>query len=339
MIACAAAIDGQLLDEARPALPGGSSLLIAASGASRLGGHGGLGEVVKDAGDDPDVTHGARIRAVAGPAGSPGLHLSGGAGVGRATKPGLALEVGQWAINPVPRRMLEENLGPFLAKMGGEGLSVKLEIADGERLAQKTMNPRLGIVGGLSILGTTGLVKPFSHGAYVAAIDSAMRVARAAGAAEAVLATGGRSEALARRDRPDLPEGSFIQIADFFRAGLRLAAHHGFKSIGLAEFFGKAIKQAQGLPYTHAHHGDLSLAPLADLAAGLGLDPETAGLIGSAPTAMAALEVLRAAGALSLAEPVARRALAAARRFAGGGPRLWVRIYDFDGSLLAQASD
>jgi cobalt-precorrin-5B (C1)-methyltransferase len=177
------------------------------------------------------------------------------------------------------------------------------------------------------------LVKPFSHGAYVAAIDSAMRVARAAGAKEAVLTTGGRSEALARRDRPDLPEGAFVQIADFFRAGLKLAVHHGFETIGLAVFFGKAVKQAQGLPYTHAHHGDLSLAPLAEMVAAF--DPEAGSLVALAPTAMAALEILRDRGALDVVEPVARRVLAAARAFAGAGPKTWVRIYDFDGTLLA----
>jgi cobalt-precorrin-5B (C1)-methyltransferase len=332
MIACALAVDGKIVDRALPGLPGGSIIEIAASRAARVPG-GAEGEVIKDAGDDPDVTHGARITALVERVGRPGLELFGGSGVGRATKPGLTIAVGQWAINPVPARMLRENLAPFLAKLGGGGLSVRLGIVDGERLAQKTLNPRLGIVGGLSILGTTGLVKPYSHGAYVGAIDGAMRVARATGSNEAVLTTGVRSEALARRDRPDLPEEAFFQIADFFRAGLKLAVHHGFKAVGLAVFFGKAVKQAQGLPYTHAHHGDLSLAPLADLVAAR--DPEAGRLVALAPTAMAALEILRDRGALALVEPVARRVLAAARAFAGSEPKIWVRIYDFDGTLLA----
>ena len=294
-------------------------------------------EVVKDAGDDPDVTNKARISAAVEIVSSPGLILAGGTGVGLVTKPGLVVKVGEWAINPSPRRMLADNLAPILASLKGEaGLKVTIEIAQGESLALKTLNPRLGIVGGLSILGTTGLVKPFSHGAYVGAIDSAFKVARAAGLNEMVLTTGVRSEALARADRPDLPETAFVQIADFFRAGVKLAVHHGFGTIGLAIFFGKAVKQAQGTPYTHAHHGDLDLAPLRDCVRDFGLETEK--MFIHSPTAMAALEVLKSRGALGAVELVAAKVLAAARAFAGPKPRIWVRIYDFGGPLLAYAA-
>ncbi|MDR2455770.1 MAG: cobalt-precorrin-5B (C(1))-methyltransferase CbiD [Deltaproteobacteria bacterium] len=335
LAAASLAVSGKAPDRIEPTLPGGSKLGIDLIEASGRPGRPCRCAVVKDAGDDPDVTNGALISASVEIVKAPGLILAGGAGVGLVTKPGLVVKVGQWAINPSPRRMLADNLSEVLASLEGSGLKVTIEIAGGEALALKTLNPRLGIIGGLSILGTTGLVKPFSHGAYVGAIDSAFRVARAAKCQEIVLTTGVRSEALARADRPDLPETAFVQIADFFRSGIKLAVHHHFSAIGLAVFFGKAVKQAQGTPYTHAHHGDLTLEPLAECVRDFWAETER--LFVSAPTAMAALEVLRARGALGAVPLVAGKVLAAARAFAGPGPNLWVRIYDFDGPLLALA--
>jgi cobalt-precorrin-5B (C1)-methyltransferase len=288
--------------------------------------------VVKDAGDDPDVTNSARIGAAVGRRVAPGLALSGGSGVGRVTKPGLVLPPGEWAINPVPRSMILENLSPFLPE-DGPGLEVEIFIEGGEDLAQSTLNPRLGIVGGLSVLGTTGLVRPFSNAAYIATIDSALSIARAAGLTECVLTTGGRSEGLGRRDRPDLPEEAFVMIADFFAGGLKLAAKRGFRTVGLAVFFGKAVKQAAGHPYTHAHKTDLDLAPLVSWLPGIP-DAVKASVLAS-NTALHALEVLKAEGLTGLVPKVAERALVSARSYAGPGPDLWMRLFDFDGSVLA----
>ncbi|MDR1309018.1 MAG: cobalt-precorrin-5B (C(1))-methyltransferase CbiD [Deltaproteobacteria bacterium] len=327
--------DGRPPDQVEIALPQGRRLAIGLSEASIGPGGSARVVVVKDAGDDPDVTNGARIAVTLRPSPRAGLEISGGQGVGRVTRPGLVLAVGQWAVNPVPRSMLGENLAPFM--VDGQGLEAAISIEDGERLALRTLNPRLGIVGGLSILGTTGLVKPFSHRAYVATIDNALSVARAGGSREVVLATGRRSEALARQARPDLPEEAFVQIADFFRAGLALATSHGFEAIGLAEFFGKAVKQAAGFPYTHAHHNDMDLGTLAGWLDGLG--PEPLGLIASAPTALAALAVLKEFRALDMVPIVAGKVLASARGFAGPGPLIWVSVFDFDGHLLAHGQD
>jgi cobalt-precorrin-5B (C1)-methyltransferase len=326
-------VDGRPPDLVEPLLPGGKMLALNIADAFRNKSGAAQAVIVKDAGDDPDVTNGARIGATVQRNSQPGITVVGGPGVGRATKAGLVLKVGQWAINPVPMRMLLENLAPFLGP--DSGLLVSVFIEKGQELATKTLNPRLGIVGGLSVLGTTGLVRPYSHGAYVAAVDSAMKVARAAGAEEIVLTTGTRSEDLARRDRPDLPEGSFIQIADFFRSSLKLAVHHGFRTIGLAVFFGKAVKQAAGVPYTHAHHGDLTLAHLTKAIEQFGEEITRAFL--SSPTALAALEVLKEYQAMEVVDYVARQALESARAFTGPLPAIWVRIYDFDGTVLAKA--
>ncbi|MDR2442551.1 MAG: cobalt-precorrin-5B (C(1))-methyltransferase CbiD, partial [Deltaproteobacteria bacterium] len=229
--------DGRPPDQVEPNLPGKRSLILNLSDAHLSDGRA-QATIIKDGGDDPDVTNGARVGASVMRTTQCGLTIIGGPGVGRVTKPGLVLKIGEWAINPVPLRMLADNLAPFLRP--DSGLLVSISIDDGEQIATKTLNPRLGIVGGLSVLGTTGLVKPFSHGAYVATIDSSMKVARALGSWEIVLTTGVRSEEFARRDRPDLIPEAFIQIADFFRTSLKLAVRHEFKKIGLGIFFGKA---------------------------------------------------------------------------------------------------
>jgi cobalt-precorrin-5B (C1)-methyltransferase len=290
--------------------------------------------VIKDGGDDPDVTNGASVSVSFSRRAGKGLTIVGGHGVGRVTRPGLILPVGEWAVNPVPRRMLMDNLADFLLESAAQ---VEISIADGERLAQKTLNPRLGVLGGLSVLGTTGLVKPFSNQAYVATIDSAMSVAKAAGAEEIVLSTGVRSEDLGRKARPDLPEECFVQIADFFRTGLKLAVKHGFSVVGLCEFFGKAVKQAANHPYTHAHHHDMDLSFLAGWFPDLSEDLKRE--IGAAPSALAALAALKERRSLHLIPVVAAKVLTSARGFAGPGPRLWVRIFDFDGALLAEETD
>jgi cobalt-precorrin-5B (C1)-methyltransferase len=320
-------------------LPRGLGLEVGVEGYSSSEGAASA-TVRKDAGDDPDVTNGALIGARLSRWEGPGVLILGGPGVGRFTKPGLPLPPGEWAINPVPRAMIRENLSPFLGE-GVPGLRVEISVEDGELLAQSTLNPRLGIAGGISILGTSGLVRPFSHPAYLATIDAAMGVARALGSEEIVLSTGGRSEGFARRERPDLPGEAFVMIADYFRGGLRRAARHGFKTVGLSSFFGKAAKQAMGLPNTHARRRPLDPGDILGLLQGLpgGIPPAARREIGGANTALAALGILRGHGLLPGVALVARKALEGARGFLGPGPGLWVRVFDFDGSVLAHERD
>jgi cobalt-precorrin-5B (C1)-methyltransferase len=287
--------------------------------------------VVKEAGDDPDVTNQARIGVRLEERDS-GLTLVGGLGVGKVTKPGLVLPPGEWAINPKPRQYLAQNLEPYLRETG---LLVQVFIQNGEKLALKTLNPRLGIVGGLSVLGTTGLVKPFSHAAYLATIDSALNVAKAMGLEEIILTTGGRSEELARSLRPDLPPEGFIQIADYFAAALIKAAKKRFLTIGLAVFFGKAVKQAAGYRSTHAHHNEMDLSLLAAWLKPL--NPKVLNQIAQAPTALAALAVIKEERLIGAVEIVAQRIVAKAQAFTGPLPKIWATIFDFDGTILAQA--
>lgn len=336
---------GQEMERVDVSLPDGGGLKIPVVSPERLSGRRYKTVVVKDAGDDPDVTNKARIAAevelMPVPSGQGALEICGGAGVGMVTKPGLLVEPGDAAINPVPRQMIARAVRQALAWAAPEQeyeVKVTISVEKGEKLAKRTLNPRLGILGGISILGTSGLVKPFSHEAYTESIDLGLSVAKAEGVREAVLTTGGKSEKRAMRLRPDLPETAFVQIADFFGYALKACAKAGMQRVGLVSFFGKAVKQAAGLEYTHAHKAAMDLPLLADWLQKAGLEKSVASEIAGANTARQALDILRTAKMLGLAEEVGRRMLRSARGFAGPGLDVWVVILDYDGPSLYSGS-
>lgn len=301
--------------------------------------------LIKDAGDDPDVTNKAKIKAEVQllpvlPE-EACLEICGGSGVGLVTKAGLPVEPGEPAINPVPREMIRRAVRQALAWAAPDksfAVRVTISVEQGEKLARHTLNPRLGILGGISILGTSGLVKPFSHEAYTQTIDMALSVAQAAGCLEVVLTTGGKSEKRAMILRPDLSPVSFVQIADFFGYSLRACVQAGMRRVGLVSFFGKAVKQAAGLEYTHAHKAAMDLPLLAGWLGEAGLEEGRARQIAQANTARQALDILRLAGRLDLVVEVGRRMLASARGFAGPGPGLWAMIIDYNGEGLYSGS-
>jgi cobalt-precorrin-5B (C1)-methyltransferase len=296
--------------------------------------------VIKDAGDDPDVTHGAEIGAVArlltptAPgAGPSGVVISGGDGVGRITKPGLELPPGEAAINPGPRRMITQAVGEALAAHGLNGtVAVEIFVPRGQDIARKTLNARLGIIGGISILGTTGIVRPMSHEAFTATIDAGLSVARACGLEHVVVSTGRRSERFAQRLWPQWPEEGFVQIGDFFKKSLELAAQKGFGRVVLAVFFGKALKMAQGEPQTHAAQSELSLNTLAGWAIGQTGDQGLAEKIRGCNTAREAFLLIHPGQPTLLAE-VGKRVLSAAGRFAGQGVKIQSVIFDYEGQV------
>jgi len=292
--------------------------------------------VVKDAGDDPDCTHGAHLTATVRPAPSPGVHLKGGEGVGTVTRPGLGLPVGAPAINPVPRRMIEEHVAEALAEGGPEGVEVTLSVPGGAEMATKTLNARLGIEGGISILGTTGIVKPYSTAAFRASVEQGVQVAAAQGATEVVLTTGGRSEGFARALRPDLPEAAFVQMGDFVGFALQCAARCGVRRVTVCGMIGKLSKLADGRRQTHAAGSQVNTALLARLARAGGASREVAGAIAEANTARHAMELAAAGGFAGLADAVAERAARHAARFAGGGVEVAVVLTDFDGNVVGR---
>src|SRR3989440_3209784 len=204
--------------------------------------------VVKDAGDDPDVTHGAHLTATVAWRPGTGVELAGGEGVGVVTKPGLGLAVGGPAINPVPRTMIAQAVTEVV---GQRGVHVVISVPDGDKMARKTTNRRLGILGGISILGTTGIVRPFSTASWRASVVQAIQVAAGQGETTVVLCTGGRPEKAAMALLPDRPEVCFIEVGDFTGAALRTAVTHGVTPGVFVGLVGKLTQLASGVLMTH----------------------------------------------------------------------------------------
>ena len=246
--------------------------------------------------------------------------------------------MGQAAINDGPRQMITRAVAEVLDRRPETAaVTVEVFIPEGRRLAEKTLNARLGIVGGLSILGTTGWVHPLSHEAYIATIQSAVNVAAATGCRKLVMTTGRRSERFAQSRWPDLPEEGFVQIGDFFKAGCEAAAVKGFDRLVLAVFFGKAVKMAQGVEHTHAAKSELTLTRLARWTQRMTGDETIAGHVAAANTARHALEYLRP-GCPGVIRKVGDEMIRAARKFAGGQDVRGV-MFDYDGTLLYNSED
>jgi cobalt-precorrin-5B (C1)-methyltransferase len=262
--------------------------------------------VVKDAGDDPDVTHGARLTATVRWREQPGIDLQGGVGVGVVTKPGLGLEPGAPAINPVPRQMITQAVGEVV-DLAEHGVEVVISVPDGERMARKTTNARLGILGGISILGTTGIVRPFSTASWRASVEQAISVLAAQGEDTVVLCTGGRTEKGAMALLPQLPEVCFVEVGDFTGAALRKAAEHHLGAVVFAGMAGKLTKLASGVLMTHYTRSKVDLGLLSDITLAAGGAPGLAERVAQANTARHATELWEQAGLL----PAAGRELCA----------------------------
>lgn len=297
--------------------------------------------VIKDAGDDPDITHKAEIGALVEIGAdsdsihtSPPIVITGGQGVGTVTKPGLDVPPGEPAINPMPRRMIIQAIMEVLRQHGIlAAVSTEIFVTDGEKLAQKTLNARLGIIGGLSILGTTGVVRPLSHDAYTATIRAALGVARSAGASAVVLTTGRRSERFAQKEFRNLKEEAFVQIGDFFKMSLETTAEFGFKQVILAVFFGKAVKMALGVAHTHAAKSSMALARLARWALDATGDQPLARRIETANTARHALDFIWP-DYPRVVDRVGLNLVRSATAFAGPDVRVRAVIFGFDGQIL-----
>lgn len=224
--------------------------------------------VIKDAGDDPDVTHGAEICSTVTLTRQKGLiEIDGGYGVGRVTRPGLGLEIGHAAINPVPKKMIEQVvLDTAKSILTNKGIKVIISVPKGIELAKKTDNPRLGIIGGISILGTTGIVFPYSTSSFAASIRQSLDVAISLGTEVVVLTTGGRSEDYIKNLYKSLPDYAFIQMGDFSGYTIKQCANRNIKKIIIAGFIGKLSKMAMGIKQTHVRGSHVSMDYMANLA-------------------------------------------------------------------------
>ncbi len=292
--------------------------------------------IVKDAGDDPDVTHGALIvaRVERAPPGS-GVTFRAGEGVGTVTRPGLPLPVGEPAINPAPRAMIRANLEEVAARLGtNPDAVVEISVPGGERIAERTLNGRLGILGGLSILGTTGVVVPYSCAAWINSIHRGVDVARASGLAHIGAATGDVSEG-AVRARYGLPDHALIDMGDFVGGFLKYLRAHPVARVTVAGGPAKMAKLAEGRLDLHSKRGAVDLDALAAWAAGAGGSPALAEAIAKANSGLHAFELAAAAG-FDLPGLVAGRAWAtAARALKGAAVELEIMVVGRDGRLLA----
>jgi cobalt-precorrin-5B (C1)-methyltransferase len=283
--------------------------------------------IIKDAGDDPDVTHGALVSAVVrlGAPGS-GVRFIAGEGVGTVTKPGLPIDPGEPAINPVPRRMMTETVREVAAEQGGSGdVEIEISIENGESLAKRTMNGRLGIVGGLSVLGTTGIVVPYSCASWIASIRQGVDVARAAGLEHLAASTGSTSEA-AVQALYDMPEQALIDMGDFAGGLLKYLRDHPVERLTIAGGFAKLAKLGRGDLDLHSGRSEVDFAWLGERLEELGADSAMAD---RANTATEVLQRAKEAG-IPLADAVADAARLTAREVLGEGHSMAVEVLVFD---------
>ncbi len=285
-------------DEIESLLPNGSRVRFAVQDG-RADAQTAHAMVIKFAGDDPDCTDGAHItvdlRLLPGQAGE--VTYVAGDGVGTVTMRGLGLEVGGPAINPVPRRNIADNLREAAPELLQEhGIEVTISVPDGQVMAKKTTNARLGILGGISILGTTGIVKPYSTAAWRASVVQGVQVAATTGHDVVALTTGGRTESFAiaalRAERPELPSACFVQMGDFLRYALDEAVAQGIGLVVLAVMVGKLTKIAQGETITHANRSEVDTDLVAAIARQIGAAPEDCEAMAAAETARFGAELM-----------------------------------------------
>jgi len=296
--------------------------------------------VIKDGGDDPDCTDKAHLTVDVKllPEQSGDIILCGGAGVGTITMRGLGLDVGGPAINPVPRKNIIENVREIASELlQHQGLEITVSVPDGEIMAKKTLNSRLGIVGGISILGTTGIVHPYSTAAFRASVVQGIEVAAKQKLESVVLTTGGRTEKFTIRSLPDLAQASFVQMGDFLAPAMDAAEKAGIKHIIIGGMVGKLTKMAQGETITHARRNPVNTQLLADIAASIGADASVCSDIAANETARYAGERMEELGlGLQFYQALAKRVVATLQARYPNTFEYTVLVCDFEGEKLAE---
>lgn len=293
---------------------------------------------IKDAGDDPDATHKAVIEATVSLRDDSEIVIDGGVGVGRVTKPGLPIEVGQAAINPVPRKMIRSEIEQVRELFQIEkGVNVVISVPEGEEIAKKTLNGRLGIVGGISILGTRGTVVPFSSSAYMASIVQAISVAKAAGCDHLVFTTGGRSEKYAMQLYSHLPEVAFIEMGDFAGFSMKHCKRLGIRNVSLVGMMGKFSKLANGAMMLHSKGSSIDFSFLAQVAKESGASEEVVEQVMTANTASQVGDILFALGNKHFFERLSECCCKAILNHVKGGLNMSVSLFSMKGELLGEA--
>jgi cobalt-precorrin-5B (C1)-methyltransferase len=294
--------------------------------------------VIKDGGDDPDVTHGAEICSTVSLTDKKGIiEIDGGIGVGRVTRPGLGLEIGSAAINPVPKTMIENNIF-YSAKplLSTNGIKIIIFVPKGEELAKKTDNPRLGIMGGISILGTTGIVFPYSTASFAASIRQSLDIATSLGTDIVVLTTGGRSEDFIKKIYDYLPDYAFIQMGDFSGYTVKQCANRNIKKIIIAGFIGKLTKMAMGIKQTHVRGSHVSLDFMANLASKCHVSKEIINEIRKANTARHVSEIINKYNIRNFYNLICERVFVEMSNHSNNSIEIVVIMFNFDGKICGK---
>jgi cobalt-precorrin-5B (C1)-methyltransferase len=298
--------------------------------------------VVKNAGDDPDVTHGARLTVRVRWRQAPGIGLEGGEGVGIVTKPGLGIEVGEPAVTATPRAMISAAVREEMHEETGSaarGLSITISVPGGEIMARKTTNARLGVLGGISILGTTGIVRPFSTASWRASVEQAVSVMAAQGEPTLVLCTGGRTERGAMALLPDLPDVCFVEVGDFTGAALRRAREAGLTRVVFVGMAGKLAKLAAGVLMTHYTRSKVDLGLLGEVTTAAGGGADLTAQVATANTGRHAYELWDRAGLLRPAgDELCARVRTVLLRACEGRLTADVAMVDFSGARAVAAT-
>jgi cobalt-precorrin-5B (C1)-methyltransferase len=295
--------------------------------------------VIKDGGDDPDVTHGAEIIVdLLLTEKKNEIEIEGGEGVGIVTKPGLGLEINKPAINPVPKKMIKENLiesaGSILLE---KGIKVTISVPKGKELGPKTDNPRIGILHGISILGTSGIVIPFSTASYAASIRQNLDVAIAMGNDTVVLTTGGRSEDFAKKII-ELPEHCFVQMGDFSGYSIQQCSKKNIKKAYVVGFIGKLAKMAAGVKQTHVKGSKVDMKFLSELARNCNANEKITEAILKANTARHVSEIIKENQVSGFFEQICEETFKQMKKHSDEKIFLDVILFDFDGEILARKS-
>jgi cobalt-precorrin-5B (C1)-methyltransferase len=294
--------------------------------------------VIKDGGDDPDVTHGAEICSTVSLTNNKGLiEIDGGIGVGRVTRPGLGLEIGSAAINPVPKKMIEYTVfNSAKSLLSQNGFKVIISVPKGGELAKKTDNPRLGIVGGISILGTTGIVFPYSTASFAASIRQSLDVAISIGTDIVVLTTGGRSEDFIKKVYDYLPDYAFIQMGDFSGYTIKQCTNRSIKKIIIAGFIGKLTKMAMGIKQTHVRGSHISIDFMANLAAKCVDSKDIINEIRKANTARHVSEIINQYNIKNFFSLICKHVYEEMYKHSNNSIEIVVIMFDFDGKICGK---
>jgi cobalt-precorrin-5B (C1)-methyltransferase len=296
--------------------------------------------VIKDGGDDPDVTNGAEIwSTVSLLETSNKIIIDGGKGVGRVTKPGLGLEIGKAAINPTPLKMISHAIDEILGQQqkNRNGLSIWISVPKGEEIAKKTDNPRLGIIGGISILGTTGIVIPYSTASFAASIRQSIDVSKAMGSDSVILTTGGRSEDFAREIFGNsIADHAYIQIGDFIGFSIKQCAIKKIKKAYVIGFIGKLTKMAMGVKQTHVKGSHVDMNFLAELAIRCGANNELVKKIKVANTARHVGELVDQFGLSMFYDVLCEEVYSHLSKYSPSELQIKIILLDFNGKIIGE---